>query len=1119
MGSTTGRSAARLAILFALVSGLWIMFSDLLLGHLTSDPVWLTRLQTVKGGVFVGATAILLYFLLQRELGQLERRDEQIREIGGHLQLQGTALESAANAILITDRAGRITWVNPAFTRLTGYAAAEVLGLHPRLLKSGRHDRAFYQEMWETILSGRVWRGEMVNRRKDGSLYTEEQTITPVREAGGEISHFIGIKQDITQRKRAEEALRASEEKFRNLVEKTSDWVWEIDERNRYTYVSPRIREILGYAPEEVLGKTPFDLMPVEEAKRVAEVFAPITGQMQPFVLLDNICLHKDGRRIVLETGGTPVIDAQGVFRGYRGIDRDVTERQRAREALAERTRQLEAVQAVSTEMTRELDLTNLLDLVHRRAAELVEAKRGTVFLWDEADQRLVPQAWHGYEVWVGDLRLRLGEGAAGTVAERRAGMIVNDYRNSPFAHPLFLQHGLDASVLCEPLLYRDRLLGAILLAGPPRKRPFSVEDQQLLRLFADHAAIAIENARLHSAAVQRSGELEALLRATRSVMSGLDLQAILDRILAEAAEISGCAHVKVLLVDKEAGRLRVGAVQGTAMGGEDRLPLGRGHSGIVAATGEVLFCADCPNDPRNAYAARDRELGIVTYLGLPIKSRDEVIGVLSFNTTAPRHYTQAEIAYLSSFAAQAAIAIENARLHETTERRAQQLAMLTELTRVLTTTLEPQTAAREILAAVQVLIPGAAGRLWEWAEGEEVLRTMASVGLRDPEGALAPVFRPREGMTGIAAATRQPIASLDVSRDPRFRSKAWAAAEGIVSCIVLPLLYGGRVTGVLSIYTHEPHEFTDEEVRLLCSFTAQAAIAIENARLHAETRQHAARLEQRVQERTRELEEARAQAEEVSRHKSEFLANMSHELRTPLTSIIGFSQILQEGHLSEKQAQCAAHIHHAGAHLIQLVNDVLDLSKVEAGKLTVQPEPVPVASTLEDFHVMACALANKKTQTLELEVEPDLPPVRVDPMRFKQICLNLLSNAVKFTPNGGRITLTARKVNWSSSQMVNSPLPVDQSTTRPIDTAGDCLEIQVSDTGVGIRPDDLARLFQEFTQLEPAGATPQEGTGLGLALTKRLVELHGGQIWAASEGEGRGSTFTVRLPFAQPGK
>lgn len=953
MRESASRAALRLALLFVLISGLWILFSDLLVSHLTTDPVLLTRMQSVKGGVFVAAAGALLFLLLRRELRNLERRDTQIRDIQRHLHLQGAALDSAANAVVITDREGRIIWVNPAFTRLTGYTAAEAIGKNPRLLKSDRHDASFYRTLWETILSGRVWRGELVNRRKDGSLYLEEQTITPVLDAGGAISYFIGIKQDISERKQAERALRESEEKFRSLVESTSDWVWEIDERNRYTYVSPRIRNILGYTPEEVLGKTPFDLMPAEEAKRAAEAFAPITGQMRPFVLFDNVNLHRDGRRVVLETSGTPIFDSQGAFRGYRGIDRDITERKRADEELRARTQQLEAVRAVSTEITHELDLKSLLQLVDRRAAELVGAEGGAILLWDEAHQCLVAHAWHGYGPWVGDVRPRLGEGVAGLVAERREGLIVNDYRNSPHAHPLFLERSLDAAVLCEPLLYRDRLLGVILLAGSPGNRQFSSEDQQLLRLFAVQAAIAIENARLHSAALRRGEELEALLRATRSVMSDLDLQSILERIVAEASQMTGTPHVTVMLVDRPAKVLRVAALIGDSVPTDFAIPFGQDLSGLVAETGQPVFSADSPNDPRNLLAARDRQRGFVTYLGLPIRVRDEVLGVLTFDTTTPRRYTPDEVAYLTSFA-------------------------------------------------------------------------------------------------------------------------------------------------------------------------AQAAIAIEKARLYQEIRQHAATLEQHVRDRTRELEEARAQAEGASRHKSDLLASMSHELRTPLNSIIGFSQLLRDqyaGPLSEKQVRYLGHIHSAGMHLFELISDILDLAKVEAGKLILHCEALPIAATLEDICAIADALAREKSQTLEFQVAPALPPLRADPVRFKQICLNLLGNAVKFTPNGGRITLTARAVEGEGGrQAAEGSLP-NSAFGNPVGVPHSAmLEIRVQDTGIGIKADDLPRLFQEFTQLEQAATREHKGTGLGLALTKRLVELHGGRIWAESEGEGRGSAFTVLLPFAGPG-
>jgi signal transduction histidine kinase len=200
-------------------------------------------------------------------------------------------------------------------------------------------------------------------------------------------------------------------------------------------------------------------------------------------------------------------------------------------------------------------------------------------------------------------------------------------------------------------------------------------------------------------------------------------------------------------------------------------------------------------------------------------------------------------------------------------------------------------------------------------------------------------------------------------------------------------------------------------------------------------------------------------------------------------------------GSLTEKQARYLGHIHNGGKHLLHLIGDVLDLAKVEAGKFVLQPETLPVAATLEDILVIGRALAKKKAQTVEAEIEADLPALRADPVRFKQILFNLLSNAVKFTPDNSKIGLAAMR----------------SSADRTL------LEIRVTDTGVGIKAEDLPRLFQEFVQLETTQLQKHEGTGLGLALTKCLAELHGGRIWASSEGEGKGSTFTVLLPFGGP--
>jgi signal transduction histidine kinase len=326
-------------------------------------------------------------------------------------------------------------------------------------------------------------------------------------------------------------------------------------------------------------------------------------------------------------------------------------------------------------------------------------------------------------------------------------------------------------------------------------------------------------------------------------------------------------------------------------------------------------------------------------------------------------------------------------------------------------------------------------------------------------------------------------------------------------------------VVGVLILNTTAPRAYTPEELAYLTSFADQAAIALENARLYQQIQEHAISLEARVQQRTAELAEANLQLQEASRHKSDFLANMSHELRTPLNSILGFAQLLleQTGELlSAKQTRFLTNIFTSGQHLLQLINDILDLSKVEAGKFVLQPEALRVAETIEDILVIARGLANKKGQRIESTIAPALPPLRADPVRFKQILFNLLSNAVKFTPDGGTITVRAHIADCG---MRNAELPVTDpvppsAIRNPKSAIGDFLEIAVTDTGIGIQAADLPRLFQEFVQLEAATTKQHEGTGLGLALTKRLVELHGGRIRAGSPGEGQGSTFTVMLPL-----
>jgi len=405
-----------------------------------------------------------------------------------------------------------------------------------------------------------------------------------------------------------------------------------------------------------------------------------------------------------------------------------------------------------------------------------------------------------------------------------------------------------------------------------------------------------------------------------------------------------------------------------------------------------------------------------------------------------------------------------------------------------------------------------------------EWLQAVASLGTEDPLEAIRVPIGPEGGGLAQAYLTQRMIVwdgRAPVSEGLRLQPPydRIAALRSQVFANV-PLVVQGRAIGVLGAdRKHSRRPLSASTLDLLQLFAAQAALAIEQARLYEQLRLSAVQLEAKVKDRTQALEQAMREAEETSRHKSEFLANMSHELRTPLNSILGFSELLQAqtfGPLTEKQARYVTNIHTGGRHLLALITDLLDLSKVEAGKIELYPEPVHlrevVTAALTDIQLQA----ERKGLALDLHVDATLPPLTADPLRFKQILYNLLSNAVKFTPDGGRITVTVHQVPSSESTMRSAVDPASHLARRTSDP-NEFVEISVADTGIGIKSENLPMLFQPFTQLEPTFVKRYQGAGLGLALTKQLVELHGGTLWAESAGEGLGSTFRVLLPLAGP--
>jgi signal transduction histidine kinase len=458
------------------------------------------------------------------------------------------------------------------------------------------------------------------------------------------------------------------------------------------------------------------------------------------------------------------------------------------------------------------------------------------------------------------------------------------------------------------------------------------------------------------------------------------------------------------------------------------------------------------------------------------------VISIWKEDKVSP--FTERQIDLVATFADQAVIAIENVRLFRALDERTRELARsveelraLGEIGQVVNSTLDPETVLNTIITQAVALTGTDGGLISEYDEATGTLPIRAAPGFEEVLEGADPV-RIGEGAIGRAIETKAPVQIPDVDAPGAYtgRLRGLAGRAGLKALLAVPLLREDRVLGALLVARKTPGAFPPGTVELLGTFAAQSALAIHNARLF------------------RELEEKGRELVLANQHKSAFLANMSHELRTPLNAVIGFSEVLGDemfGELNEKQSEYVDDIHTSGRHLLSLINDILDLSKIEAGRMELDLSTFDIREALGNALTLVGERAQRRGIALESEIDASLGDMNGDERKFKQILLNLLSNAVKFTPEGGRVTLTAHSTDAN-------------------------VVIAVRDTGVGIAADDQERIFEEFRQVGTDYARKVEGTGLGLALTRRFVELHGGDIVVESE-LGAGSEFRITLPLEPP--
>jgi signal transduction histidine kinase/putative methionine-R-sulfoxide reductase with GAF domain len=739
-------------------------------------------------------------------------------------------------------------------------------------------------------------------------------------------------------------------------------------------------------------------------------------------------------------------------------------------------------------------------EAIARAAMSLCEADIGSLFRFD--GQLIHVGAFHGTPKEVEASRRafpqRRGHGSVTARAILAATVVqIDDVSKDPEAADALRAF---RTVLSVPMIRDGRSLGAITVARRV-VRPFSDEQIELVKTFADQAVIAIENVRLFTELQQKNDALtqahaqvsESLEQqtATSEILrvissSPTDLQPVMDAVAENAARVCGAADALIFHVEGGAlhrvaqfGSLAVNVPTVRRISRET--PTGRAilerrtiHIEDIVPLLEIEYAL-----VREAAIA----VGARTHLAAPLMREGVPIGAILIRRTTVQPFTDRQIELLETFAAQAVIAIENVRL----------FTELQSSNRDLTEALDTQTATSDILrvisgsrtdvqpvfdAIVQSavrLLRGHTGALTR-IEGDQ-LQLAALVGADAAMTAAINATYPRPldsaGAHIGAIRDRAPVSVADISTDPRVSEGARAAARvgGYRSVATVPLLRRDDVLGTLVVTRQDPSAFADDELGLLQTFADQAVIAIENARLLSE-----------LQRRTQELEVA-------SQHKSEFLANMSHELRTPLNAIIGFSEVLTErmfGELNEKQEEYLRDIYASGQHLLSLINDILDLSKIEAGRMELELTDFDLPTAIGNALTLVGERAGRRAIALHQAVDRRLGQIRGDERKIKQVLLNLLSNAVKFTPEGGRVDVRATVSDGRA-------------------------EVSVTDTGIGIAPEDQEAVFEEFRQVGTADKKV-EGTGLGLTLSRKFIELHGGRIWVESQ-VGVGSTFTFTIP------
>lgn len=1032
---------------------------------------------------FEGQPAILARV---RDISAKREAEEKLRKLS-------RAVEQSPVSIVITNKEGLIEYANPTTCETTGYSLDELIGKNPRVLQSGETSREVYDHLWDNISTGKDWKGIFLNRKKNGQTYWESATIAPILDASGEITHYVALKEDITERRKMQLELQQSQERFVQITEQTQTVIWEVDINGLYIYVNAVAEIVWGYKPEELVGKKHFyDLHPAEMRDEYIALTNELINSKIDIKNFENPIERKDGKIRWVSSSAAPVINQKGEITGYRGIDTDVTDRRNAEEEIRKfRTITDEANYGAALASLDGILLYTNDAFARMHGYEVSEIQnRPLAMLHSEHQMKRVIETiellkknggFTAEEVW----RTRKDGTFFPSLMNAK---IIMDSNNQP---QYMSATAIDITEIKEKeqaLLRSEESLNKAQVIANMGSWEFEVNEQkvtwsknyyQLIGIDPSQPPLPLNEIKKMIHPADRNlfeAKISEMLEPEKHESFNFRLitpqgnkkwiQANMVPIF-QNGQLTHITGVSIDITEKKEAEEKIR---------QQNIRL----NAIMDAMPDMIFVSDRQGNYLEYFKSK-ANVGLGDYEDLVgknirdafdpktaeihLKNINECLITKKIITYEyPRvedgqlKYFEGRIVYMEEDKVLRFVRDVTERKHAESEIKKLNLAIEQSPVSIVITDLD---------ANIQYVSPAffeTTGYRYDEAVGQNAR---------------------------ILKSGKTPVEVYENLWKTIKSNKVWHTEW--INKKKNGDFYWESIT--ISPIQNENGE--------IINYLAIKQDISERKKAEQEILDLNMNLERRIVERTKDLQEsnialekARIEADKANKAKSEFLSRMSHELRTPMNSILGFAQLLEMGNLNPKQMRGVSHIIKSGKHLLDLINEVLDISRIESGRLSLSLEPVnlrPLINEMIDLVQPQASMRNISVKSIKTQA--DEFSVKTDLQRLKQILLNLLNNAIKYNVEGGSVTVNTSRADTQAND------------------AG-IIRISIIDTGKGISAEGLAKLFTPFERIG-AEKTLTEGTGLGLTVAKKLTEAMGGRIGVEST-PGEGSTFWIELPACE---